>query len=79
MKKIKNYLKCKFATVCSSGTSAIFLALASINLKENDIIIMPAINFVSSYSVSRFFKAKIYLADVDELSGQITPKSIIEC
>ena len=27
-KKIKNYLKCKFATVCSSGTSAIFLALA---------------------------------------------------
>ena len=78
-KKIKNYLKCKFATVCSSGTSAIFLALASINLNENDIIIMPAINFVSSYSVSRFFKAKIYLADVDELSGQITPKSIIEC
>ena len=41
---IRNYIKCKFAAVCNSGTSAIFMALRAIGTKENDIIIMPAIN-----------------------------------
>ena len=44
-KKIKDFLKCKFAFTCNSGTSALFLALQSINLKPDDIVIIPSINF----------------------------------
>ena len=77
--KIKNFLRCKYSISCNSGTSAIFLALASIELKENDIVIMPTINFISSYNISKFFKAKVFLADVDRFSGQMTPEDVINC
>ena len=44
---LKKYLKCKFSYVCSSGTAAIHLAMLSLNLKKNDIILMPAINVIA--------------------------------
>ena len=57
--KIKNYLKCKYVIVCSSGTSAI-LAMKSLNLKKNDIVIMPIINFVASANIANLLGCKIY-------------------
>ena len=42
--KLKKYFSVKDAIVCSSGTAAIHLALMSIDLKKNDVVIMPAIN-----------------------------------
>lgn len=77
--KIKKYVNSKYALVCNSGTSAIYLALKAIDLKKDDIIIMPAINFIASYNISKMFKTKIYLADIDEKTGQVTPEKIIEC
>ena len=40
---------------------------------------MPAINFVASYNVSRILGGQIYLADVDPITGQITPETIEDC
>ena len=40
---------------------------------------MPAINFISAYSMCKQIGAKIYLADVDLETGQMTPKSLLEC
>lgn len=77
--KLKNYLKSKYALVCNSGTSAIFLALSAIGVKKGDIIVMPAVNFISSFNVSKLLGAKIYLADVDKLTGQVTPESVEQC
>ena len=74
--KLKKYFSVKDAIVCSSGTAAIHLALMSIDLKKNDVVIMPAINFISSYNVCKLMGAKIILADVDKFTGQITPSSI---
>ena len=78
-KKLCKLLNVNHSVACSSGTSAIHLALIAINTKKNDIIIMPAINFVSSYSMCHFMGAKIFLADVDSLSGQMTPKTLNDC
>ena len=78
-KKISRYLKVKHSIVCNSGTSAIHLAYISINLKKNDIIIMPIINFISAFNMAKLFGAKIFLADVDKLTGQMTPKLVQEC
>ena len=77
--KIKNLLQSKFAISCSSGTAGLHLALKAINVQNDDIIIMPAVNFVAIYSVCRMLGAKIFLADVDPLTGQMTPKSLTEC
>jgi len=78
-KNLKSFLKSKFALTCNSGTSAIFLAFKGINLKKDDVVIMPSINFIASYNVVKTLKAKIFLADVDPLSGQMTPQNVIEC
>ena len=76
---LKKYLKCKYINVCSSGTAAIHLALLSIGVKKNDIILMPAINFIASYNMASSLGAKIFLVDVDKKTGQITPEHIQSC
>ncbi len=78
-KKVSNYLKCKYVSTCNSGTSALFLALLSINVKKNDKIIMPSVNFISSYNICKTLGAKVYLADVDEYTGQMTPRTLDQC
>ncbi len=76
---IKSYTKSKYAVSCNSGTSALYLAFQSLDLKKNDIVVMPAINFVSSYNILKLFDAKVYLADVDPLTGQMTPEEVVRC
>ena len=78
-KKINKYLKCKFSFVCSSGTAAIHLAMLSIGLKKNDIILMPAINFIASYNIAKSMNLKVYLVDVNKYTGQITSDTILKC
>ncbi len=76
---LSNFLKVKNAISCNSGTAALHLAFLASDLKKNDIVIMPAINFISAYSMCKQLGAKIYLADVDLETGQMTPKSLLEC
>ena len=76
--KIKKFLNCKYSITCNSGTSALFLAFKSIDIKSNDIIIMPAINFVASYNIAKQLNAKIFLADIDKETGQMLPSNVID-
>ena len=78
-KDLKYFFKSKFALTCNSGTSAIHMAFKGIDVKTNDIIIMPAVNFIASYNVAKILNAKVYLADIDELSGQMTPEKVDDC
>lgn len=78
-KKFKNLLKCNYAVSCSNATAGLFLAFKAIDLKPGDIVIMPVINFISSYSMAKSLGAKIFLCDVDSLNGQIYANNIIDC
>jgi len=78
-KKIIDFLKCKFVIACNSGTAGLHLAFASLGISKNDIIIMPAINFVASLNVASNLGAKVFLADVDKISGQMTPQTVLDC
>jgi dTDP-4-amino-4,6-dideoxygalactose transaminase len=77
--KLKKKLQVKHAVSCSSGTSALHLALMSIDLKKNDIVIIPSINFIAAYNMAKLMEASIFLADVDPLTGQMTPRTLLEC
>jgi dTDP-4-amino-4,6-dideoxygalactose transaminase len=77
--KISEFLKVKHVVSCSSGTSALHLAMMAINLKNDDVIIMPAINFIAVYNMAKLMNAKIFLADVDPFTGQMSPKTLLEC
>ena len=76
---IKKYLKSKYAFTCSSGTAAIHLAFLSIGLKRGDNIIMPAINFIAAYNLAKIMGANIFLADVDPMTGQMSPQNLLNC
>jgi dTDP-4-amino-4,6-dideoxygalactose transaminase len=77
--KIKSLVKSKYVMACSSGTAALHLSFLSLNLKKNDVIIMPIINFISSANIANFMGLKVYYCDVDEITGQITPELLIDC
>ncbi len=70
---IKKTLKAKFVLTCTSGTAALHLAFMSINLKKEDVIILPIINFIAASNLANMLQAKIYYADVCPDSGHMTP------
>jgi len=74
--KINKYLNSKYSTVCNSGTAALFLALKTLKLNKKDKILMPAINFISSYNIVKILGAEPLLVDVDKFTGQITPSQV---
>ena len=78
-KNICFFTKSKYSIVCNSGTSALYLAFKAVSLKKNDIVIMPSITFVSSYSAAKILNARVYLADVDPVTGQMTPQNVLDC
>ena len=51
----------------------------AINIKKNDAVIMPSVNFIASYNICKNLGAKIFLADVNKSTGQMEPKHVIQC
>jgi dTDP-4-amino-4,6-dideoxygalactose transaminase len=76
---IKKTVKVKFALTCTSGTAALHLAFMSINLKKEDVIILPIINFIAASNLASILQAKIYYADVCPNTGQMTPETLEAC
>ena len=72
----KKFVGSKYSSSCSSGTSALHLSLLAINFKKGDIIILPVINFIASINMSYLIGAKLYFADVDKYTGQMSPKNL---
>ena len=73
------YTGSKYSLACSSGTSALHMAFLSIGLKKNDNIILPSINFIAAANMCNLIGANIFFADVDQISGQMTPQTLIAC
>ena len=78
-KNLSNYFKSNYSVVCNSGTSALHLAFKAADLKKNDVVLMPSINFISSYNLCSTLGAKIYLIDVEPTTGQISYESVLNC
>lgn len=64
-KKISKFLKIKNVVMTSSGTSAIYLALRSLNIGYNDEIIVPNITYVATLNAVKLSGAKPVIVDVD--------------
>ena len=78
-KRIKNNVKSKYSLACSNGTSALYLAFVALNIKKNDVVVMPAVNFVASANIASFFGCNIIFADIDIDTGQMSPQTLVEC
>ena len=64
------------AAACSSGTAALHLALAALEVGPGDVCIVPAVTFLASATAARFCGAEVVFADVDADSGLITAATL---
>ena len=64
------------AVACSSGTAALHLALAALDVGPGDFCVVPAITFLATATAARFCGAEVAFADVDPDSGLITPNTL---
>ena len=74
----------KFATVATNGTTALHLALLSLNIKPGDEVIVPNITFVASVNAISYVGAtpvlidinkNTWLMDINEIKKKITKKT----
>jgi UDP-4-amino-4,6-dideoxy-N-acetyl-beta-L-altrosamine transaminase len=63
------------AVACSSGTAALHLALAALDVGDDDICVVPAVTFLSTATAARFCGAEVVFADVDPVSGLMTART----
>jgi UDP-4-amino-4,6-dideoxy-N-acetyl-beta-L-altrosamine transaminase len=66
------------AVACSNGTAALHLAMLALGAGEGDICIVPAITFLATANCVRYVGAEVVFADVDPLSGLLTPDTLAE-
>lgn len=69
----------KFSVSCSNATSGLLLSYMALNIKQNDVLLMPSINFVASVNMASILGAKIFLTDTDPLTGHMRSEDIIFC
>lgn len=63
------------AVACSSGTTALHLALLGLDVGEGDAVVVPSITFLATANAARFVGADVVFADVDPATGLMTPET----
>ena len=71
--KIKNYTKSKNVIATINGTSAIHVTLRALEIKKNDEILMPSLNFVASAYATNYLGCIPHFVDVDKNTLGIDP------
>lgn len=64
------------AVACSSGTAALHLALAGLDIGPGDVCIVPAITFLATAGAALYCGAEVRFADVDPATGLMTPETL---
>ena len=68
----------KFAIVCNSGTAALHLAYLAFGLGPEKGLLTSPITFLATANAARMCGAPVVFADVDPLTGNLTPESVTE-
>lgn len=69
---LSEYLQVKHVVVCSSGTSALHLALATLCLEPGDEVLVPNVSFVATANAVKYVGATPVLVDIDPHTWNIS-------
>jgi len=72
--QLNHFFPNRYLTTTASGTSALELALAGLNLAKNSKILLPALTFPATVTAALRVGLQPVLADVERLSWQLTPE-----
>ncbi|THD51515.1 UDP-4-amino-4,6-dideoxy-N-acetyl-beta-L-altrosamine transaminase [Phenylobacterium sp.] len=68
----------RHAVACANGTAALHLAMLALNVQPGEVVIAPSITFLATANCARYVGAEVVFADVDPLSGLMTPETLAE-
>ena len=74
--KLANFLGVKYVSSCSSGTSALHLALLSLGLSPGDEVIMPSLSYIATANAVSYVGGKSVFVDVNANTWQVDVKQI---
>jgi len=74
--QMAQYCNCKHGVSTSSGTTALHLALAALNVGEGDEVIIPSFTFVAVGNVVAHTGAKPIFVDIEKDTWNIDPEKI---
>lgn len=77
-KRIAATVQAGDAVACSSGTAALHLALAALDVGPSDLCVVPAVTFLSTATAARLCGAEVVFCDVDPRTGLMTPATLAE-
>ena len=68
----------RHAVACANGTAALHLAMLALDVQPGEVCITPSITFLATANCARFVGAEVVFADVDPLTGLMTPDTLAE-
>lgn len=74
--KFAEFCGSKYALTCSNGTTALHLALVTLNIGEGDEVIVPDLTFVATANAVKYTGATVVPVDIDSETLCIDPDAI---
>jgi UDP-4-amino-4,6-dideoxy-N-acetyl-beta-L-altrosamine transaminase len=68
----------RHAVACANGTAALHLAMLALKVQPGEVVIAPSITFLATANCARYVGAEVVFADVDPLSGLMTPGTLAD-
>jgi dTDP-4-amino-4,6-dideoxygalactose transaminase len=75
-KEFAKYVGTKHAIATSNGTTALHTALAAMNVKEGDEVIVPSFSFIATANCVLYQRAKPVFVDIEPKTFNIDPEKI---
>lgn len=64
------------AISCANGTAALHLAALALELRADDVVVVPSVTFLATANAARFVGCEVQFADVDSETGLLTPETL---
>lgn len=74
--ELANFTNAKYALTCSSGTSALLLAILATKIKPDDEVITTPFSFIAAAEMIAFLGAKPVFVDIDPITFTLNPSLI---
>lgn len=75
-KKLENFTNSKYAVLVNSGTSALHLSLIASDVKKNDEVLMPSLNYIASANTTLYCNAVPHFVEINRESLTIDVKKL---
>jgi len=72
-KALAERVEARFAVACSSGTTALHLAMAALEMGPEDKVAVPSMTFLATANAVQYVGAEVEFVDVDPRTGLASP------